>query len=47
MKNFMHNMDDTVLNSNWHIIQIDQTYEPGILKVWATTELGVMFSVKL
>lgn len=20
MKNFMHNMDDTVINSNWHII---------------------------
>jgi hypothetical protein len=20
LKNFMHNMDDTVLNSNWHII---------------------------
>jgi hypothetical protein len=47
MKNFMHNMDDTVLNSNWHVISIDQTIEPGILKVWAMTEQGVMFNVKL
>lgn len=23
LTNFMRNMDDTVLNSNWHILQID------------------------
>lgn len=47
MKNFMHNMDETVLNSNWHVIQIESTIEPGILKVWAMTEQGVMFNVRL
>ena len=44
MKSFMHNMDYTVLNSNWHVISIDQTIEPGILKVWAIYEQGVMFN---
>jgi hypothetical protein len=25
LANFMRNMDDTVLNSNWHIIKIEET----------------------
>ena len=47
LNNFMRLQDDTVLNSRWHIMQIEQSYEPGELKVWAMTELGNMFSVKL
>lgn len=47
LKTFMHNMDETVLNSNWHVMQIEQTYEPGILKLWAMTEQGLMFNVKV
>lgn len=40
-------MDDVVLKSNWHIVQISETFEPGILKVWALTDVGQMFAVKL
>lgn len=40
-------MDDVVLKSNWHIIQIQETFEPGLMKVWAMTEQGQMFAVKL
>jgi len=47
LSSFMRNMDETVLNSNWHILQINTTFEPGVLKVWALTEVGNMFSVKL
>ena len=47
LSNFMRNMDETVLNSNWHIISIEQTYEPGVLKIWAMTETKEMFNVKL
>lgn len=47
LSNFMRLQDDTVLNSRWHIMQIEQTYEPGELRVWALTEQGNMFSVKL
>lgn len=47
LRSFIHNMDDVVLTSTWHVIQVDETYEPGILKVWALTEKGMMFSVKL
>ena len=36
-----------MLNSKWHIMQIEPTYEPGELRVWALTEQGNMFSVKL
>ena len=43
----MRNMDETVLNSNWHIISIEQTYEHGVLKVWAMTESKEMFNIKL
>ena len=45
--NFMRNNDDLVLNSTWHILQIEQTFEPGILKLWASTNQGFMFSVRL
>lgn len=47
LTNFMRNMDDTVLNSIWHIVQIEQTFEPGILKLWALTSHGMMFNVRL
>jgi DNA polymerase epsilon subunit 1 len=47
LSTFMRNMDETVLNSNWHIISIEPTYDPGVLKVWALTESKEMFNVKL
>lgn len=47
LSNFMRLQDDTVLNSRWHIMQIEPTSEPGLMKVWALTEQGNMFSVKL
>ena len=47
LSNFMRNMDETVLNSTWHIISIEQTFEPGVLKVWALTEQKEMFNIKL
>jgi DNA polymerase epsilon subunit 1 len=40
LTSFIRNMDDVVLKSNWHIIQISETIEPGILRVWALTEQG-------
>ena len=40
-------MDDVVLKSNWHIMSIAETFEPGVMKVWALTESGQMFQVKL
>jgi len=43
----MRNMDEVILNSTWHVISLEQTYDPGILKVWALTENSTMFSVKL
>ena len=47
LSNFMRLQDDTVLNSRWHIMQIEPMSEPGLMKVWALTEQGNMFSVKL
>lgn len=47
LSSFMRLQDDTVLNSNWHIMQIEPTFEPGELRVWALTEQGNMFNVKL
>ena len=47
LSTFMRNMDETVLNSNWHIVSIEPTYDPGVLKVWALTESKEMFNVKL
>ena len=44
---FIRNMDDVVLKSNWHVVQVSETFEPGILKLWALTDAGQMFSVKL
>ena len=44
---FIRNNDQTVLNSNWHIFQVEQTFEPGILKLWALTSQGFMFNVRL
>jgi hypothetical protein len=37
---FIRNMDEVVLKSNWHVLQICETFEPGILKVWALTDVG-------
>ena len=37
---FIRNMDDVVLKSNWHIMQICETFEPGVMKIWALTESG-------
>jgi DNA polymerase epsilon subunit 1 len=45
---FIRNMDDVVLKSTWHIVQIsDETFEPGVLRLWALTEQGQMFSIRL
>lgn len=41
LNEFIRNMDDTVLNSTWHVLSVNATtYDPGILKVWAMTEQG-------
>ena len=47
LTNFIRSVDDTVLNTNWHIVQIEQSFQPGILKVWALNKQGTMFNVKL
>ena len=47
LTSFMRNMDSTILNSTWNIIQIDSTFEPGILRIWAMTPEGNMFKVNL
>jgi hypothetical protein len=38
LTNFMRSVDDTVLNSMWHIVSIENTFELGILRVWAITD---------
>jgi hypothetical protein len=47
LTNFIRNMDETVLNSVWHVLQVESTFEPGILRLWALTKEGSMFSVRL
>lgn len=47
LSNFIRNMDEIILNSIWHIISIENTFEPGIMKLWAITENSHMFSIKL
>jgi hypothetical protein len=47
LQTFMRNMDEVILNSTWHIVSVEPTYEPGIMKVWAVTENSTMFAVKL
>ena len=47
LSSFMRLQDDTILTSNWHIMQIEPTFEPGELRIWALTEQGSMFNVKL
>ena len=44
---FMHSLDSAVLQYTWHVVQIQKTQEAGILRVWAITSTGQMFSVKL
>ncbi len=46
LNQFIKNMDDVVLNSVWHIVQLQETSSLGS-KVWVSTEAGNMFSVKL
>jgi hypothetical protein len=40
LASFIRNMDDVVLNSNWHILQIDETFELGVMRIWTLTENG-------
>ena len=40
-------MDEIILNSNWHIVSIENSFEPGIMKLWAVTEGSQMFSIRL
>ena len=48
LSTFMRNMDEVILNSNWHIISIDQQMsDSGILRVWVQTENQSMFPIKL
>jgi len=47
IQQFIRNMDEVVLNSYWHIMHIAETLDPGILKVWAMTDTGQMFNVKM
>lgn len=48
LSNFMRNMDDVVLNSNWHIISIQQqSNDSGVMKAWVSTENSTMFPIKL
>jgi hypothetical protein len=47
LSNFMKNMDTTILNSTWHIMQFEKTFEPGVLRIWALTTEGNMFKVDL
>lgn len=44
---FIHSLDSAVLQYTWHIVQIQPTQEPGILKVWAMIQSGQMFAIKL
>ena len=36
-----------MLKSTWHILQISETFEPGLMRVWALTESGQMFQIRL
>lgn len=40
-------MDEVILNSNWHVVSIESTSEPGIMKLWTITENSNMFSIRL
>ena len=40
-------MDDVVLKQTWNILQISESFEPGIMRLWVTTENSQMFAVRL
>ena len=44
---FFKTSDDLILNSNWHVVSMESTLDPGILKVWVSTQSAQMFSIKL
>ena len=43
----MRNKNEIILNSSWDVISIEETSETGVMKVWAATERGEMFPIKL
>lgn len=47
LASFVRSMDDVILNSTWHVVSIESTYEPGVLRLWASTPNSQMFSVKV
>ena len=40
-------MDTVILNSVWHIISVEKTAQPGILKLWIFNNHKNMFDIKL
>ena len=44
---FMKNNDEIVLNSIWHIVSIEPTFDVGVMRLWAFTESSHMFAIKL
>ena len=47
MNKFIKNMDNVILNSVWHIVQIEQTASPGIMRMWVFNNESAMFDVKV
>ena len=43
----MRNKNEMILNSNWHVVSIEETSETGVMKVWAATDRSEMFPIKL
>jgi hypothetical protein len=43
----MRNKNDVILNSNWHVVSIEETSEVGVMKLWAATDKSDMFPIKL
>lgn len=35
LKNFLAQHDSQVLSSTWHVVQVQESGTPGVLKVWA------------
>jgi hypothetical protein len=44
---YIRNMDEVILNSNWHVVSIESTNDLGIMKLWTITENSNMFSIRL
>ena len=47
MNNFIKNMDNVILNCTWHIVHIEETSSPGIMRLWVFNEESAMFDIKL